>query len=403
MSSNLTGFRQHGSIGSSPLPLTTPNITHSPPANHIMFEKAWLNAPVLNAAIYGVNVSLYLVCFRALLRKTTRSNYKKQLPFLVFIALSFVLNSIYTFSTTNFANLAFIDNNNPEGYYFHKFDQGPNEPSNVAFVLLNWTADSFVLWRYMIISRACKLHIGLAMILPCLLFIASMALGVLFLIQWSNSSPWGMFLGIDFTPIFLGISLGLNILFTILIVLRLLYFRSRAMTAFGAHHGAQYTSAAGIIVESAAIYSTFSFVFLVLFAVHSGIAPVFLGSLGSIQIFSSLLIIWRISQGNAWSLDDAPGIMNADPILMMSRPNPLRPFLGQSQHKTVRLSSATEQGIKVTTEIFKDCEAHYGIDREAHLDSDSESERPSQGRFIETGLGAVNALTECGIAAIGVV
>ncbi|KAH7909057.1 hypothetical protein BJ138DRAFT_275152 [Hygrophoropsis aurantiaca] len=330
----------------------------------IILDKSWLNGTIINAAIYGVDVALYVACFRSLLRKTTRTNYKRQLPFLIFVALAFVLSTVFTVSMTEFANLAFIENRNypggPGAWASVMFHIPQNRPAIVTYVLLNWGADMLFLWRYMIIYKGCSLRTPVVMALPCLMFTASFSLGILFLIQWSESSPWGKVLGVDFTLPFLGTSLALNVLSTIAIVLRLLHFRYRITSAFGTRHGAQYTSVAGIIVESAAIYSTFSVIFLVTFAMGNPISTIFLNSLSSIQMSASLLIIWRVTQGHAWSKEKTMETTTLGSIHLPSR---------QSRRQMPISFSAPMQGIMVTTEVIKDCEARYNNEG----DADSES------------------------------
>jgi hypothetical protein len=78
-------------------------------------------------------------------------------------------------------------------------------------------------------------------------------------------------------------SLALNILVTILIVLRLLVCRSRINRVMGKTHGSQYTSLAAMIVESAAIYSTFSLLFLIPFAFKHPLSQLFLQALSPVQ------------------------------------------------------------------------------------------------------------------------
>ncbi|KAH7909054.1 hypothetical protein BJ138DRAFT_1115298 [Hygrophoropsis aurantiaca] len=337
------------------------------PTKQIILDKGWLDGTIINAAMYGVDVALYVACFRSLLQKTTRTNYKRQLPFLIFIVLALVLSTVFTVSMTDFSNLAFIENRNypggPGAWSRAMFHIAQNEPANVTFVLLTWGADMLFLWRYMIIYRGCSVRTSVVMALPCLMFTTSFSLGILFLIQWSESSPWGKVLGVDFTLPFLGTSLALNILSTTAIVLRLLHFRYRITSAFGTRHGAQYTSIVGIIIESAAIYSTFSVIFLVTFAIGNPISTIFLDSLSSIQMFASMLIIWRVTQGRAWSKEKTMETTTLESIHLPSR---------QSRRQMPISFSAPMQGIIVTTEVIKDCEARY------NNEGDVESESPDR-------------------------
>ena len=114
------------------------------------------------------------------------------------------------------------------------------------------------------------------------------ALGIMFLIQISTTNPY-VTNGINFTLPYLSLSLALNIILTIAIVLRLLTFRRRVVTLLGSKHGSQYTSIAAMIVESAALYSTVSFTFLVLFGIGNAVSQVFIQSLSQFQVRLALL------------------------------------------------------------------------------------------------------------------
>ncbi len=140
------------------------------------------------------------------------------------------------------------------------------------------------------------------------------ATGILYLVQLSAASPFAN-TNLNWTIPYISISLGLNILITIAIVLRLLLFRRRIASVLGTTHGAQYTSVAAMIVESASLYSIFSILLLVPFALGSPVASVFLQVIGQIQGCATLLIVLRVAAGKAWSLGhEADVLVNAEPI-----------------------------------------------------------------------------------------
>lgn len=85
-------------------------------------------------------------------------------------------------------------------------------------------------------------------------------------------------------------SLALNILVTILIVVQLLIYRNRINNALGKSHGAHYASVVAMIVESAAIYSSFALLFLVPFALNHPLSQIFIQSLPPVQVCTGLLI-----------------------------------------------------------------------------------------------------------------
>jgi hypothetical protein len=208
--------------------------------------------------------------------------------------------------------LSFIDNRlypgGPSAFENDMFSIPPDELGNVTFVLANWFADALVVWRCMTIYRNCRYPIVVVMALPCLAYLGSFSMGVMWLVQISApaSSPWSTSSNsINFTLPYFWLSLALNITMTIAIVSRVLLFRWRITRVLGPKYGSQYTSIAALLVESALIYSTFALLFLVPFALNHPLANTFLQMLSQVQIIAPLLIIYRVASGEAWSSDTA--------------------------------------------------------------------------------------------------
>ncbi len=84
------------------------------------------------------------------------------------------------------------------------------------------------------------------------------------------------------------ISLGVNILLTVLIMFRLYMYRRRLLQAsLPSEHGKHYVSLAALIIESAALYSVFALMFLISYAVQHPINQIFLGVASSTQVMFS--------------------------------------------------------------------------------------------------------------------
>ena len=80
------------------------------------------------------------------------------------------------------------------------------------------------------------------------------------------------------------LSLSLNVIVTVLIAGRLLYYRSRLREILGPNHGKVYTTIIAITVESAAIYAVFELMALVAFLTNSPTKNVFFPMLGNVQV-----------------------------------------------------------------------------------------------------------------------
>jgi hypothetical protein len=83
-------------------------------------------------------------------------------------------------------------------------------------------------------------------------------------------------------------SLGLNVILTILIVIRLLLFRRQLRSAIPQESAWHYVSASSIFVESAALYSILALIFLVTYAYGNPINQIFLVAASAGQVNTTL-------------------------------------------------------------------------------------------------------------------
>ena len=116
------------------------------------------------------------------------------------------------------------------------------------------------------------------------------------------------------------LSLGVNIILTVLIIARLLMYRRTHLAHLPPQHAQQYFSIATLIIESAALYSIFAVAFLVSYAMNQPINQVFLGCASAAQVrfmlispapavplihglqqIATYLIIYRVADGTAWT------------------------------------------------------------------------------------------------------
>lgn len=114
---------------------------------------------------------------------------------------------------------------------------------------------------------------------------SSIALGTIWTLQSTmpglsmyapNPLAWG--------TSYYAVSLGINILLTILIIVRLLMYRRTVMATLPAEHAKHYVSLATVIVESAALYSVAAVLFLITYAVNNPSNQVFLGIASAAQV-----------------------------------------------------------------------------------------------------------------------
>ena len=97
--------------------------------------------------------------------------------------------------------------------------------------------------------------------------------GVIYLdrISRPSSSPWQ---NTNFTLIYGLTSLSLNIVLTLMIVIRLYLHRRSITKSMGRRHAAHYTSIISILIESAAVLVVMTIFFLIPFAMGNPIANI---------------------------------------------------------------------------------------------------------------------------------
>ncbi|TFK40274.1 hypothetical protein BDQ12DRAFT_734277 [Crucibulum laeve] len=316
-------------------------------------ERTWLEGAILLGVAYGVELTVFCMSFHLLFQQTTRSNLNKNGPLMLYISALFILGTLFMASAARMTQLAFIDNRNypggPAQFEVDMFSIPVDNLGNVAFVIANWLADGLMVWRWYVIYQGCGVPMWVVMALPGLMLTGSFTMGILFLIQVSALSPWDA-TTVNFTLPYFLLSLILNIISTIAIVTRLLYYRRRTSKALGTAYGAQYTSIAAMVVESAALYSISSILFLVPFILNHPIQNTFLQMLSPVQVIAPLLIILRVAQGKAWSGATANALTSqkSSAIKMGNLSN----MSGASA--TLKSGFSTTSGVTISQDVYID-------------------------------------------------
>ncbi|EED84843.1 predicted protein [Postia placenta Mad-698-R] len=238
---------------------------YAPDESHhdLVAETEWLQGAMLSGILYGVEVTLFIICFKLLVQQMRRENYKRQCILLAFITTVFTLGTLLMYSIADMTQLSFINDRNfpggPAAYEVQMYWIPVDEVGVVAMVVGNWFMDALLT---------------------------------------SRSSPFN---SVDFTVPYFATTLALNIVVTILIVSRLLYHRWRLGRALGPAYVSHYTYLAAILAESAAFYSVFSILFLVPLVLNNPLSSVFLQALSQSQTVASLVIIYYVASGKTWT------------------------------------------------------------------------------------------------------
>ncbi|KAJ6612722.1 hypothetical protein B0H10DRAFT_2278881 [Mycena sp. CBHHK59/15] len=210
---------------------------------------------------------------------------KMLIPYLTILC---AMNTIWTATSAYGLQLTFIDNRNYPGsviaFLGIEFALTSNVISLASYITGNIMADALMIWRcYIVWAASTRSKAKYAILLPCLMLTGSLGL-------------FGPTTAAFATPYF-AVSMILNIVVTVLITFRILFYKRRG-TAISAYNPFNL-SVVAIFIESAALYSVISLLLLVTFALGHPINQIWLGVSPSVQVISNYLIVYRVARGQA--------------------------------------------------------------------------------------------------------
>jgi len=272
-------------------------------------------AGCLNGAIvYGIVVVLFFKCMGALLRPANRTGGIMKWGLVAHTGAMFSFLTILVATVLDIQSISYIDNRafpvtdgapwaGPVAYQLAIYSKAISVVPVIMFLLNNWLADGLLLYRCCVIYDMKYWVIAF----PCLMYLASFTLGILFIYQ--SSRPVGFLssaLAIaDFgTPLF-SISLSLNVLLTLMIVARLFVHDRRLRKATGGRVTASglYKALNTILVESCAVYAISFLLYMGPWVAGSSIANIFFLPLTGAQVIAPFLLVLRVANRTAVTSD----------------------------------------------------------------------------------------------------
>ncbi|KAJ8508805.1 hypothetical protein ONZ45_g8963 [Pleurotus djamor] len=276
------------------------------PETNLFAERAWLLGFVLTGVTYGIVIVLTALTLPLLYHSMTEENRSRKLLMMVFVVLIFSLTTLFFGGTVWMDLMAFVDYRlypgGPAAFEVQRFSLPVDAMAVLAAVLTSWLADALIIWRVIVVYASGSRFSWVKRCIPIMLYIIELILGGLWMAQASSASAWDAVEGANFTAPYFWYNLTLHLVATASIVGRLLYFRSR-IEAAGPGLGSQYIGIAAMVVESDALYSTILLLFLIPFQLQHPIQGIFIQLLGTAHIIPSLLIVYRVASGKAWSND----------------------------------------------------------------------------------------------------
>ncbi|KAJ7725653.1 hypothetical protein DFH07DRAFT_251807 [Mycena maculata] len=289
----------------------------------IQLERYFLAGNVIVGTGYGIQLVLYVNCARFLWKR--RRHGWQPMFLLAYMTCMALIESLFIAVQSRTVQFIYVDNRNYPGGPWAFFLATQSAAVNVMFYatlfLLTFLSDLLVLWRCWVIwSASGRNSVAWAVIaFPALVILASFAMGTLWTLESSqpdlsmySAGPWA------YGTAYYTLSLGANIVLTILIIGRLLLYRRTLLKELPAELATHYISLATLIIESAALYSIFSLLFLITYAVQDPSAQIWLGVASCCQQIANLLIVYRVAEGSAWQKETLTSKTTA-PIHFMSQ------------------------------------------------------------------------------------
>ncbi|KAF8697250.1 hypothetical protein AX14_001415 [Amanita brunnescens Koide BX004] len=272
----------------------------------LFLEKSFMMSAFVAAIGYGIQVILYGICVLYLWRQYNR---RGALVFsrLAYITMLLLLESLLVAASIAVLEEMYIQNRNYPGGPMAWFLAEANQPANVVFYAslfsLTFLSDLLVLWRCWVVwSTAGMLAAYAVLSVPVIVLLSSFVLGLMWTYQ-SSQPGLSLYsqLPLDIGTAYYATSLGVNVLLTALIILRLLLHRRAVLRILPADYTKHYLSVTTIVVESVMFYSIFALGFIITYAIDNPINQVFMYLGSACQQISGYMIILRVAQGRAWT------------------------------------------------------------------------------------------------------
>ncbi|KAJ7724801.1 hypothetical protein B0H16DRAFT_1585624 [Mycena metata] len=266
----------------------------------LWIERSNLNGVLLSAVAYGI---LFTLTFQTLLIFLQLPRAKIPWGFVGYICAMFILASLGFGGNAKFNQMTFIDDRNipggPNAFTVEFYSTWVNMMSFAAYVLMSWLADGLVLWRFTLIW-GWNYWISF---FPTLIYLGAVGSSIALMRAIMSSTDltfWGV-KSVQFSIAYWSLSISLNVILTLAIACRIWLVRRRTRQSLGFQHSGQYVSVSAMLVESAALYSTWGLVFLICYARNTPLQNILLPPLGQVQGIAPVLILFRVAQGRAWS------------------------------------------------------------------------------------------------------
>jgi len=266
-------------------------------------DRAAFDGTMLACLAFGALLILYFQLIQVLRGRPKRSG-RVFWGIIVYSSALFPLATLTIIGKIKNAELLYVTNRlyppGPTAYYLAHLGMWPNVMSQVGTTILPWIADILMLYRLTVFWNYQRWII----IFPGLLYLAHVSISIPLLISRTrpNDPVWQSHIT-TYETISHSLGLSLNLMFTILICLRIFIMRDKAIKVLGKVQASFYSSSVTAFVECGGFFTIWSTVFLITLLSDSWVEAIFLQPYPYILAITRMLIIMRMAQDRAWSKD----------------------------------------------------------------------------------------------------
>ncbi|KAJ3562868.1 hypothetical protein NP233_g9311 [Leucocoprinus birnbaumii] len=266
---------------------------------------------------YGITVLLYFLTMRNLWPRAKKRESQASWRLMSALTLQQIALLIAVLSNIQFCVLAFVYHRDvpggPVAYQIMNSNVAPAYASIASYTVCNWFQDVILLYRFLVRSL-------------CLSFPLGFLSGHAGLLNVGNNLP--------VSTIYFSLSVGLNVILTLMIIGRILY-RARMATIDNSKLPKRYTSVSAMLVESAALSAVTGVILII--TLHTNVASsIAVEALyGVMTVLSPVLIAYRVSTGEAWTKNTTTWQSTVRPALNVSSGVGSRTALGSGSEDIV--------------------------------------------------------------------
>ncbi|TBU46070.1 hypothetical protein BD309DRAFT_1017388 [Dichomitus squalens] len=273
--------------------------------NNIVFQTSHYVGILLDTIFYGVELVIYSASVRIILRGKANGMPSRGSCRLLFFSTGLLLPiTLWVVSQAALGQDMWIAHpvnaeGSPRYLGINVVPMWYEIVGCVASLVLNTMSDGLLLYRCYIVWGD-----GRVIILPFIIYLATMSLGVLAV--YVSDRPQSILLfGASQRLVLAYVSVGisLNFLVSTLICVRILLLAKRLEVALGEEAAHTYTNTATLIIESALPYTLSGLAYLVALGMQSSTSILFMSIYVMFACLSPQMIVFRVLMGHAWTRD----------------------------------------------------------------------------------------------------